>query len=235
MGGKVTKPKIQAYVEQDVYDWFKGFCDGRGLNQSQGLNLALSKLTKLIEFDSAVESASESAVSDSTAFSKLTERVETLTDCYISLEKLVMNRLREVEGRLERGEQVNDLGLDESASESQAELAREIPDAQIKITQAKLLAADIKLTEAELATRIGMSERSLQRWKMKPEDEFNEWLDKHEPAPNLIWKPIPNTKLFQAALKPLPLENSFGEPVDPSLEYRYNAAIKAIEELAQRE
>lgn len=271
MGGQVKKGKIQAYIADEILDQFKAEAEKTGLTESKLIEKILVERYGLAE--SVNESAINPGIEDRLKYlenrlsevdeitliingeqnelnslsARLSGKVQALIDCYSSLEKLVMNRLREVEasteslnnlckssfeiafnriGRLERGERVNDLALNESATT--------IPNAQEKINKAKLLAADIKLNQQELADRLNISVRSLQRWKMRPEDEFHQWLGKHEPKFNLIWKLIPNTNLFQPALKPLPLKNSAGEPVDPSLEYRYNAAIKAIEELALR-
>lgn len=222
-----NKDKVFAYLESDLYARVVDFKDTQqyaSVSQaliaileeyfgcSQQKQLAINpdvedrlkylenQLTQVIELTSTI--AGEQ--SELNAFStRLSDQVRAGIDCYTSLEKLVMNRLREVEesteslnnlcklsfeiafnriGRLERGERVNDLSLDESAAnlqndlakvqESMVDLAKEFNASEVTVT----VSLDEGMTLKQVAEYIGLNDKRLIKTRKEKGDRFLEYL-----------------------------------------------------------
>ena len=89
------------------------------------------------------------------------------------------------------------------------------------------------LSRTQLAKRLQVGYNTLKRHSLLPKAKFSEWVVAKDPD-GLDWLVSPGAKHFRPALRKLPLENSFGEPVDPSLEYRHNRAKKGLAELQKK-
>lgn len=113
---------------------------------------------------------------------------------------------------------------DESVDQSSADLAAELN------IQPRKYETDILLDLRQLANRFQVGIPTLKKWAAKPETMFSDWARRKDPD-GLDWVVGPDGKSFRPALPKLSLENSFGEPVDPSLEYRHNRPSAALAEL----
>lgn len=226
MGGKTKRDKLQTYVESDLNQKFKDYCIQFELTESKGLERILCKF---FGHESIGESAANPKVEDrlkylenrlsevneitliineeqnelNTSLARLSDQVQAGIDCYSSLEKLVMNRLREVKksteslnnlckssfeiafnriGRLERGERVNDLALDESAANPEADLA-EAQKSMVKLARhfnasevVVKASFDEGMSLKQVAEYIGLNDKRLIKTRKEKGERFLEYL-----------------------------------------------------------